>query len=80
MTTQHPTAVTPEGHRIGAGMAEWMHGIAGPLDLDADVAGEFTDGIFRDEPDESAVCEHGKDDYCRPCNVRARADERYLGL
>ena len=75
----HPDAVTPEGWRIGAGFAEFLHGV-GHGELDGDVAGDFADGIFRDEPDDTpAVCEHGRDDYCRPCLVRERADERYLG-
>lgn len=33
-----------------------------------------------DEDESSSVCEHGRDDYCRPCLSRSAADERYLGL
>lgn len=77
----HPTATTPEGWRIGGGFSEFLHGV-GFGDLDTDVAGEFTDGIFRVEPDDDtlAVCQHGRDDYCRPCLVRERAETRELGL
>lgn len=109
--THHPTAQTPEGHRIGAGMAEWLHGV-GHGDLDESFEdscprcfGSGTEIICVDDmcrssdecihgdgnvacreckgngfiDDDDTVCVHGRDDYCRPCLVRERADERYLG-
>lgn len=78
--TNHPTAITPEGHRIGAGMAEWLHSVYGPLDDEPETAFGLCE--CESNPcrcDESAVCQHGRDDYCRLCLVRERADERYLG-
>lgn len=82
----HPTATTPEGWRIGAGMAEWLHGVGhGRLDSECaclDRYGPCSNcaDCFICSPDESTVCEHGRDDYCRPCLVRERAEEMELGL
>lgn len=88
----NPTAQTPEGWRIGAGFSEFLHGVGhGALDGECACLDKYGPCVncadcficspeADDDDDTPAVCQHGRDDYCRPCNARERAEARELGL